>query len=45
MEGADERREYGGQVLGSVLFIIIGVFSVFTGLILNVVGRGKENFV
>jgi len=31
-----------GSVLLSVLFIITGVFSVFTGLILNMVGKGKE---
>jgi membrane-bound ClpP family serine protease len=33
-----------GSALVSVLFIIIGVFGVFTGLILNEIGRreGKE---
>ena len=31
-----------GSALISVLFIVIGVFSVFTGLILNVVAKSKE---
>ena len=31
-----------GSVLVSVLFIVIGVFSVFTGLILNEIVKGKE---
>ena len=31
-----------GSALVSVLFIIIGVFSVFTGLILNALRKGKE---
>ena len=31
-----------GSALVSVLFIIIGVFSVFTGLILNAIRKGKE---
>ena len=31
-----------GSTLVSVLFIIIGVFSVFTGLRLNAIGKGKE---
>jgi hypothetical protein len=31
-----------GSALVSVLFIVIGVFSVFTGLILNAIGRGKK---
>jgi glycosyltransferase involved in cell wall biosynthesis len=31
-----------GSALVSVLFIVIGVFSVFTGLILNAIERGKE---
>jgi len=31
-----------GSALASVLFIIIGVFSAFTGLILNVIAKGKE---
>jgi len=31
-----------GSALVSVLFIVIGVFSVFTGLILNAIGKGKE---
>ena len=31
-----------GYALVSVLFIIIGVFSVFTGLILNAIRKGKE---
>ena len=30
-----------GTALVSVLFIVIGVFSVFTGLILNVMVKGK----
>ena len=40
---ADLRRGVAvGSALVSVLFIVIGVFSVFTGLILNAIGRGKE---
>jgi len=31
-----------GSALMSVLFIVIGVFSVFTGLILNAIAKGKE---
>ena len=31
-----------GSALVSVLFIIIGVFSAFTGLILNVIAKGKK---
>ena len=31
-----------GSALVSVLFIVIGVFSVFTGLILNEIAKGKE---
>ena len=31
-----------GSALVSVLFIIIGVFSVFTGLILNAIRKGEE---
>ena len=31
-----------GSALVSVLFIVIGVFSVFTGLILNEIVKGKE---
>ena len=31
-----------GSALVSVLFIIIGVFSMFTGLILDAVGKGRE---
>ena len=31
-----------GSALVSVLFIVIGVFSVFTGLILNEITKGKE---
>jgi len=31
-----------GSALVSVLFIVIGVFSVFTRLILNVIRKGKE---
>ena len=31
-----------GSALVSVLFIVIGVFSVFTGLILNALRKGKE---
>ncbi len=31
-----------GSALVSVLFIVIGMFSVFTGLILNEIGKGKE---
>ena len=31
-----------GSALVSVLFIVIGVFSVFTGLILQAIRRGKE---
>jgi len=31
-----------GSALVSVLFIVIGVFSVFTGLILNAIRKGKE---
>ena len=31
-----------GSTLASMLFIIIGVFSAFTGLILNEIERGKE---
>jgi uncharacterized membrane protein YuzA (DUF378 family) len=31
-----------GSALVSVLFIIIGVFSVFTGIILNAIRREKE---
>jgi hypothetical protein len=30
-----------GSALASVLFIIIGMFSVFTGLILNEIAKGK----
>ena len=30
-----------GSALVSVLFIVIGVFSVFTGLILNTTGKRK----
>ncbi len=30
-----------GSALASVLFIVIGVFSAFTGLILNEIERGK----
>ncbi|CAD6493437.1 MAG: hypothetical protein LAKADJCE_00512 [Candidatus Argoarchaeum ethanivorans] len=38
------REESCGWVsaLVSVLFVIIGVFCVFTGLILNVIGKEKE---
>ena len=32
-----------GSALVSVLFIIIGVFSMFTGLILNMIQKGKED--
>jgi amino acid transporter len=31
-----------GSALVSVLFIVIGVFSVFTGLILNEIAKGME---
>ena len=31
-----------GSALVSVLFIVIGVFSVFAGLILNAIRKGKE---
>jgi glycosyltransferase involved in cell wall biosynthesis len=31
-----------GSALVSILFIVIGVFSVFTGLILNEIAKGKE---
>jgi hypothetical protein len=31
-----------GSALVSLLFIVIGVFSVFTGLILNEIAKGKE---
>jgi glycosyltransferase involved in cell wall biosynthesis len=31
-----------GSALVSMLFISIGVFSMFTGLILNAIGKGKE---
>jgi len=31
-----------GSALMSVLFIVIGVFSMFTGLILNAIAKGKE---
>jgi hypothetical protein len=31
-----------GSALVSVLFIVIGVFSAFTGLILNTIAKGKE---
>jgi glycosyltransferase involved in cell wall biosynthesis len=32
-----------GSALASVLYIIIGVFSMFTGLILNEIQKGKED--
>ncbi|CAD6493857.1 MAG: hypothetical protein CHKLHMKO_00551 [Candidatus Argoarchaeum ethanivorans] len=37
-----ERGVAVGSALMSVLFVVIGVFSVFTGLILNVVRKEKE---
>ena len=36
-----ERGVAVGSALASVLVIVIGVFSVFTGLILNVIAKGK----